>query len=119
MIENQNIYGQNNKDEEDSFLGSNPIQEQNYFEGYSVMDEEWNTPKASPKKAGWALGMGITAAILPIPVIDIIFAGVGFILLYLSAKEGYKGGLWQGGLVLNVLGIIRALSFTVQWLIAI
>ena len=117
MTDNHNIYSQNNRNEENYFQEDNPIQDQNYFDEDSTVSEGWNTPKASPAKAGWALGMGIVAAILPIPVIDIIFAVVGFILLYLSSKEGYKGGLWQAGLILNILGMIRALSFTVQWLV--
>ena len=118
MTDNHNIYSQYNSDEENPFQNSHPVEEQNYFEGDSAVSEGWNAPRASATKAGWALGMGIVATILPIPVMDIAFAAVGFILLYISAKEGYKGGLWQAGIVLNVLGMIRGISFTVQWLIA-
>ena len=101
--------GQNPYQNPNQFGGQNPYQNPNPYQGYV------EAPPPSKTKAGWALGLGIAAATVPIPVLDIIFALVGFLLVGLSAKGGYKGGLWVAALVLNIIGIILAIQFTVQW----
>ena len=90
-MENNNIYDQTNYEEQN-------IQE----------------PKPSAAKAGWALGLGIAAATVPIAVVDILFAVVGLVLWNLSKQEGYKGGLLTAALVMNIIGMIIAIIFTIQ-----
>jgi len=68
--------------------------------------------------AGWSLGLGIAAMIVPIPVLDIV-AGVIGIVLANKAKETGVQGLATAGLVCSIIGTIIAILFTLSFCAAI
>jgi len=63
--------------------------------------------------AGWSLGLGIAAMVVPIPVIDVV-AGVVGIVLANKAKQTGVQGLATAGLVCSIIGTIIAVLFTLS-----
>ena len=110
-----------------SFQGQNPgqyqnpnlFQGQNLYGGHPQISKEREAPRPSGAKPGTALGLGIAACVLPIPIVDIVFVIVGYVLLYLSRKEGYRGGLWVAALVLTTIGAVFSVLYNIFILFAV
>ena len=62
--------------------------------------------------AGYAVGCGFFALFVPIPIIDVILGVLGIVFAALALKSGVKG-LAISALVISILGIISAISFTI------
>ena len=90
---------------------------------------ECGTPKVSQQtnfeqgeqpgkgKAVASLILGITAMVLPIPVLDLIIGIAGIILAISSKNDGYVGGMRTAGFVCSIIGTIFAAIFTYTVLI--
>lgn len=70
-----------------------------------------NKPSSGNTLAGVALGFGIGAFTIPIPVLDVIMGIVALVLVIVSRKAPARG-LWIAALILSIIGTISAVSFT-------
>ena len=111
--------GQNQYQYQYQYQNPNLFQGQNSYDRYHHTPEDQNVPRPSGAKPGTALGLGIAACVLPIPVVDIVFVIVGYILLYLSRREGYRGGLWVAAFVMTTIGAVFSLLFNILVLIGV
>jgi len=82
-----------------------------YPPGYGMRE-----PGKSKAVAG--LVLGVVAMFIGAPFINVIIAVVGFVLVYMSYKEGYTGALRNGALIVLCLGALSAISTTVSVLFA-
>ena len=73
-------------------------------------------PKGGKLYAGWSLALGIIAATIPVPVLDIAI-GVAGICLYSAAKKNENSpGLTTAGLVMSIFGTVVAVLYTLSFL---
>ena len=63
--------------------------------------------------AAIALGGGLFAMIVPIPVIDVILGIMGIVLAALAMKSGVRG-LAIAALIVSIIGTMVAISFTIS-----
>ena len=70
-------------------------------------------PNAKTSLAGWSLALGITAIVLPIPIIDIALGVLGLILSRQAKQSGVRG-LATAGFVLSIIGTVLAAAFTLD-----
>lgn len=89
--------------------GQHPYEQQSY----AVPQQETQQPPTKGFAAG-SLACGIVAATIPVPIFDVIVGALGFLFYALSVKKGYSRGLATAGLILSIIGIIAALSFTLS-----
>ena len=64
--------------------------------------------------AGYAVGCGFFALFVPIPILDVILGILGIVFAALAIKNGVKG-LAISALVISILGIISAITFTIDF----
>ena len=100
--------------------------------GYGTFDPPPGAPVSPPpgtyqppqkdyrKMAITSLVLGICAAVVPIPVLDVIAGIIGIILAAVVRKNeapnrNEASGIAMGALALSIIGTIQALAFTVQF----
>ena len=113
-MDNQNDYNQNKNQEFDHFNNSNHFQEQSQFQGQNQFDghDPYQRSSGTKTKLRVALALGIVAFVLPVPYVDIISGIIGIILVIITAKEVPRSALWGAALVMNIVGLIQAIVFT-------
>jgi len=64
--------------------------------------------------AAISLGCGIFAMFVPIPVLDVILGALGIVLASIAMAKGVRG-LAIAGLVVSIVGLLIAISFTMDY----
>ena len=80
---------------------------------YGPHDPQQPEKKPNVVMAAIALGGGLFAMIVPIPVIDVILGILGIVLAALAMKSGVRG-LAIAALIVSIIGTMVAISFTIS-----
>jgi len=117
-MDNQKDYNQNENQEFNNFNNPNQFQEQSQFQGQNQLDghDPYQRDSGTKTKLRVALALGIVAYVLPVPYVDIISGIIGIILVIATAKEIPRSALWGAALVMNILGLIQAIVFTLGFI---
>lgn len=77
-------------------------------------------PQPGKSKAIASLILGICAIVFCwIPVIPVILAIIGFVMYSGAKKQGFRGGVLTGALVVNIIGLIFSVLYTIFYIVLI
>ena len=77
-------------------------------------------PQPGKSKAIASLILGICSIVFCwLPVIPVILAIIGFVMYSGAKKQGFRGGLLTGALVVNIIGLIFSILYTIFYIVLI